>query len=436
MSNKNVNWINKDSLVVQEILEEINSCEIKINDDGKVSFSGNAAVTLFLGLFQSSLADNLEFKQKIASRDKSSLIMEAISDSAKKQFPISKDLLLNEIKKKVKNLNKIPEKEFIFLQQINLSCKVNINQVKLNNYISFKFLKKLPNKWEGCVHQKKHKDFFNPLLLPENCQWVKSTIKSKNVSTAFEIADDNLFFLIGMWNLFLSQKNTYQINGRPKPLGKILAGPISYCILSDGTFENSFHCDDNYNGDFPIQTISDEDLKNVRYNQRLILKQLQKSGNDMSKLIKEQITALGKALNVSNQSLLLIKLWAILEKVANVTSGTGHEKIYKRLSTLFNNKDIVKEKMEKIAYSRHKTAHGISLDDNIQIALNTLKGYCITILVHLTQIGHNFESCNEWSQYLDCKCMIKDLQNKIIKSQLESKIFKNDKIVQLLIKGK
>jgi hypothetical protein len=419
------------------IIKKINSCERKITSDGKVSLSIN-------GLWDftdygSIIGSNINFKTSIAIFQRDRLVHNAIFAAAKDTWPLTKQDLIAKISSAENAYHKKPEQVFTILKQVQLHSDQKIKQAKINGY-TFLFSNNLPLKYKKEISKHKSQQFYGKITLPQKYKWVKVQIKTKNIETALDDAIYHFNLLGGIWNLFLIQGVKYYFGVSHKPVGETLDGPITYAFLPDSKLAKIYSYEPDYRGELDISKYTNDKWRDLLKFQRVTLnklKLLEKKSPSVKRFIEKEIVSFREATSLNNQDLCLIQLWAIMERIARVAPGTSHYKITERLSSLFLEPDFVKTKMEYIMQARHCLAHGDAANDSNKASIiQMLKNFCLNLLLYFIDVGDLFENIEEWEHFLDCKCKLKDLKDKVTKYNFHRTIFKHSKEINSLISGK
>jgi len=136
-------------------------------------------------------------------------------------------------------------------------------------------------------------------------------IRGRSVSEAHEGAIKALDGLRGIWNLFLNRRSSWRIsNELPRPVNRILLGPIQTMHLSNGKLaEENFWYDPGYMGPLGRVNLSaDERLAILKF-EKFLRAQIRQS-KDRAR-IEEFIVRYCRSLDDRNLQTSFLNLWTL-----------------------------------------------------------------------------------------------------------------------------
>lgn len=397
-----------------------------VKDDGQVQFSGMDIMTV-----PAKLENIVKLNLLVTQEDKHIIVWSAIRNAGKKGA-LSSDRVIEEIRTLEKEYLSKREQKFILISTLSINpqkhklpnLQIDRNRITFSPKIADKFIKHIVENQNIKWHIRKNKT-------PNDYTWTMITVSAKSIHNAVQKALRALNLFRGELNYLINYGNrTFSFGSKPKPINKILFGPIHTLHKPDGELvddiywyeEECFELSKTYYNN----TVGDSDkIINCLSGFR---KQLNKS--KIKDILENAILLYNAALDSYSFDTAFIKLWATLELLTG-TDRNNYDLMVKRTAFIFKDVEAVKAHLNILRDCRNDIVHKGYMEGQKEILLYDLKLYVewlinfllwnVKYLKNFGEIKQLLDSCPDNNGIVQSR---KELENKLRINNMAQKLHK------------
>jgi hypothetical protein len=245
---------------------------------------------------------------------------------------------------------------------------------------------------------------------PHNCTWVVVSVTDRSQSAAAYKALDALGLLLGIWNLWERYRRlSISLGGRPKPIGKILLGPLHTLYYPNGKPAAEFIVyQQNYYGRLWSHQI--RNLERLYDDTKWTIGRIRKNRNPDR--LKEWFRRYASSVQLQNHESAFLKLWSLLEELTFTRAGQGLKKATRRTAFMYRTPDVHREVLKNLVTARNIHVHSESYDFWETTRLQLTKMYVDELLNFHLEKGRQYKD-SELEQFLDAPFSLGDIQQRI-----------------------
>lgn len=410
-----VSWNKKYSPV--EVIEKLEATR-KSDDKGKVSFSGWGHQE-----FKTLIYSMLNFSEVMPEIDARQTVSRAIF-IAGARGKITAKTLLTEINKLEKKYHSNPSERYALSTSISLSQSIVIPRIRFGR-TQIIFEPSLPKKFEkeaSKILVSAKQSLFAEI--PKNYLKVRVHISARSIHHAATQALDDLNLTRAIWNWVLNKGHTFRFSygGKPKPVNKIILGPVHTIHEVNGILaaKNNWWYEPTYLGAIspysPKKNESDIIIRSFLYAKELL------KTHKYPEVLKSAFIRYTMALDERNWTTAFLKLWSILELLTDTTQA-AYDVTIRRTAFLYQERDYQLQVLKHLREYRNSSVHFDKESSEIEIYLYQLKNYVEDLLNFHLRNHFGFQTHQESTEFLDLPYKDKILKTKIEKLELARKFF-------------
>ncbi len=397
-----------------------------VKDDGQVQFSGMDIMTV-----PAKLENIVKLNSLVTQEDKHIIVWSAIRNAGKKGV-LSSDSVIEEIGTLEKEYLSKREQKFVLVSTLSINplkhklpnLQIDRSRITFSPKIAKRFIKHIMEdqntQWLPCKNK-----------IPNNYTWAMVTVSAKSIHHATQEALRALNLFRGELNYLINYgKRTFSFGCTPKPINKILYGPIHTLHKPDGGLvdEVYWQVEDCFELVKTYRNNTTGRFEKIMNSLSVFRKQLSKS--KIKDILENAILLYNAALDSYSFDTAFIKLWATLE----LLTGTGRDSYditVNRTAFIFKNVEAIKVHLNILKDCRNNIVHKGYMEGQKDILLYDLKLYVeqlINFLLCNVQGLKNFgeikqllDSCSDKSGLVQSK---KVLENKVRINKLAQKLHK------------
>lgn len=403
----------KSEQLVNELLIPIKN-QFHQGTDGSISGSN---FYLYYDL-ASAIETHIKFDENIPEFEKFRLLQNALWDAGKLNNLKAKDFLGKLNKAELEYKNKSLE-SFQFISSLSVNYFSALSQYRLSPRINF--LRSIPKQFDFKSISKK---FPWVKEIPASYSCFKIPVKARSHFEAYEMGRDAIDLLRAIWNWFYFPKESIPLSSSaPRPLNFITLGPIHDVIEPTGKLSESFWSEDDF-----IESafnISQDWIKLAEYEKKSRISFRKHSyGKDIEKYLRR----FTRALDESDQHIVFLKVWQVLEKLAD-TNDAKYDQMIKRIVFIYPEKELHKGILNHLLQSRNSSVHDAHRPQQITQHIYQLLRYVKQIFTFHIQNPFRASSLSEAVSFMDENQDLDILAKKISKLQKVKKF-------QIKVQGK
>lgn len=384
-----------------------------LNKDGKISING------WMGSLPSSVVHtHIEWEEELPALLKDAYIGRCFFyyDGKKKQLTAQD--ILGYLTKKEKAYQKHNLEEYHLLTYLNVYGTPPIKQLKFNN-CEFKFLPKNIKKYDNNEQFKRLKSLFKNEKL--TLGWpILVTCKSKSAIEALDITVQHLDSLLGIWDWLRRGADFYgETYGGIHHYLPLQSGPIKTIHDTKGMIksEYSYYSDSLFVFDKKVKW--DENIALFKKNTLFLVRKI--SNHPMRDDLINIFGRFSRILEFNDKETIFLGMWGLIEYM--VGSPKGSDVISKRVSSLFQESEFVREKMGHLAKRRHRLIHRDELTFTDINALIYQSRQFVHVLIKKIMFNEfNCQSMDEFGEFLEMSSRGEKLDEDIEKNNRRTEI--------------
>jgi len=367
----------------------------KIDNKGNVTFTGFGFKE-----FEVILHSMLEFPTDISEYETRRIVSKSLFNVGKKG-QINPEKFLKEINFQIGKIRRESIQRYALATSISIDKSSNIKRLFFDNNIVI-FESPLSKSFRP-ESQKLISKGSKSLLgqFPKNYLHSRIHVSARSIHEASNKALDAIDFVRGIWNWVINRRQyfRYSLGGKPKPINKIILGPIHTLHFPNGNiasdsvwwYESSF-----IESVKPIKFNKDE-LSVLSKSYNFVKESFQR--HNYPDLVKHAIIRYTRALDERIWSTAFIKMWGVLELLTD-TVGQSYETTVKRASYMFEDRDYNYQVLQHLRKYRNSLIHHDSENSEVESYLYQLKNNVDILLdFHIANRFH-FESIQDASSFL------------------------------------
>jgi len=379
-------------------------------ENGRVKFEGweyDAYSTLIYSM--------LDFSSDIPEFDARQIVSKAIFISGTKG-PITHNNLLTEICKLERDYQSSPIERYVLASSISMQQFLKIPRINFSNSLII-FEHSLPKRFSqesNTIITHAEQTLF--ASLPKDYLKVRAHVSAKSIHHAADQALEILDLTRGVWNWFLNEGHSFRMSfgGKPKPVNKIILGPLHTLHKPNGVLAAIDNCwyEPSYLGAIQPFSPNHDELEVIIKSLDHVKKVLK--NHNYPQFIKSAIIRYTRALDERDWTTSFIKLWSILELLTD-TARSNYEVTIRRTSFLYKDRDYHHQVLKHLRDYRNSSIHFDKGNNKMETYLYQIKNYVESLLVFHLNNRYNFRTIEQSAEFLDISHEEKTLQNQIEK---------------------
>jgi hypothetical protein len=373
--------------------------------DGKVSFKG-FGFTEYTVVLNSMVSLN----DTIPEFEKNNIVSNAAFSLAEKGEITSAGLLKEISKFEKKYLRQRPQK-FVLVSTLSINRYCKLKRIHING-ATITFHSALQKQFAKEIENKIKKPASYTIIgeYPKDYIFLKTSVKAKSYSQAFNIAIDSIDIFRGIWNLFYNRGQFRISSGRRDPVNNIVFGPLHTIHFPNGKLASEIWLyETGYLG--PLKTFDMKiKLDNLYKFQSNVRKLLNK--NKLKNQIEAALKKYAQALDIRDWESSYLKLWGLLEYLTNTNENESHKETVKRTSFFFQEREYAKQVLNHLRDHRNRSVHTGGSNQNIETLLYQLKNFVEVVLEFQIANRFNFASREELTQFMNLSEDVAELKRR------------------------
>ncbi len=389
-----VKWISGYESLIAEALVRLNEA-MTIKEDGGISFQGWGAkenISVLSGL--------LEYHPDVPSDESNRMTRSAVFDAAK-QGKLQAGRILTEAKRSENNFINGPYTRYVLTSSISLGWFHPYPRLYHGN------TQIILEPW----HSRKFRDGYSKLLdnaarqsidtnLPGFYSAVRVHVSGRSIFEAGEKALDALNTIRAILNLYENSKLfTQWRSGPPKPVNKILLGPLHFLHYPDGSLaaKELWWFESSYRGEMAKFQPSQNEQSDVLKFYFTVKDRLSKCKyrSEMERILLRYVKSLDEPISQNS----FLKLWGVLEQITN-TQKNSYATTIERASYIFEDREFEKFSLDTLRNHRNRLVHEDFDNPDLDAHLFRLKYYVEKLIVFHLFNNFGFESLQEVGSFL------------------------------------
>lgn len=369
---------------------------------GGLRYSGEA---LFEHPF-TLLETGIEFLEPISDADRSWVITHAL-EAALRSANYGPNVLIREINKAARDFFQSPEQHYVVVTTLSFNHFEDITRMGASEpriYVRHK----LPQRFKASHREARERSRLAlsaeyPGLSPSTRYaptWIH--VRGRSAAETMNRASEALDLRRGIWNFALNRR--VGVPFPPPnigPLNEVRAGPLYSLHYRDGSLAAEVDwIDQQYTGPRSSRKLSQK-WEKVRADEDGVRRLLKRS--PYRPLLEESLKRYCQALNVADLSRSFLELWSLLEALTGIAPDEGHDKVVRRASFVFAEKQrkTHEQVLQHLRRHRNSYIHAGEGSDQIGAYVHQLRGYVEEMLTFHLQRSPRFSSLDEVTQFLD-----------------------------------
>lgn len=391
------------------VVEKIESTR-KIQPDNKVKFEG-----FIFTEYQAVLFGMLDFVNDLPEAEVRNILRRSLFTLGEKGALSSKQLL-DEINKQASLYLKSPVSRYVLLTSLSIRSDNELKRIRIGQdqiifgKVSPKFYKEakpLLDKARYSLYSKPSEDY-----LP-----VRIHVSSRSSHEAADTALDHLDLIRAIWNLYFNLKHSFRISfgGKPKPVNKIITGPVHTLHKTNGELSASemWWYEPSYIEPINPQNISQDIDKLDNFTQD-VRNQLSKIS--YSKVIEDALRRYVRSLDERDLNNAFMHLWSVLELLTN-TLYDSYDITIRRAAFVFQERDYHFQLLKHLRDYRNNFVHHDVSNSGAESYLFQLKNIVEGVLRFHIGNSFHFSSIQEAGEFLNLPYGKDDLKLRITMSE-------------------
>ena len=380
-----------------------------VKDDGQVQFSGMDIMTV-----PAKLENIVKLNPLVTQEDKHIIVWSAIRNAGKKGA-LSSDSVIEEIRTLEKEYLSKKEQKFILVSTLSINpqkhklpnLQIDRNQITFSPKTAKKFIKHIMESPNTQWLPRKNK-------IPNNYTWAMVTVSAKSIHHAAQEALRALNLFRGELNYSINYgKRSFSFGCTPKPINKILYGPIHTLHKLDGGLVDDIY----WHEEECFFELAKTYRNNIAGRFDKIMNSLSAFRKQLSKskikdILENAILLYNAALDSYSFDTAFIKLWATLE----LLTGTGRDSYditVKRTAFIYKDVEAIKGHLNILRDCRNNLVHKGYMEGQKEILLYDLKLFVEQLIDFLLWNVQGLKNFGEIKQLLRSCPDKKELENKL-----------------------
>ena len=267
--------------------------------------------------------------------------------------------VLENIRSQINSFKKMPDKKYIFVSEIGPFREGMPTSFHTEGLV-FRILKKPKKEWvfdHSATHRRSKLRRLHGDIPGQRFIYCKIT--SKSPSTALKRACRHLIETTSIYNYLINARTvSSETAGDPRnhSINTIYAGPIHNIFEDGGVPCHEYSWDSDYRGSLSVRKFKPklEDWSFIREERLDILRRIRRL--KYGGLVRNSIIDLSESLALTDNRDILIRLWAILERLA-LQSRADYDILSRRVSRIFKQRREMREIIDLLRKYRNKAVH-------------------------------------------------------------------------------
>lgn len=404
-----VSW--KNGIDPSEVISRINGA-IAFNDEGRVVFQG-----FEFREYQAVLLGMIEFHSDLPDMERRSFIMESLFEIGNAGV-IDTQSVIRVLDRLEREYFRRKLERYVLRSSLSVGRSVSYPRIHLGRtQIIFD---QNPNTIfsrtsVGLIHNADHSIFGD---LPMNYHAVRVHISTRSHSQAAYQGLDNLDLIRGIWNWFYNRQQSFRMSfgGRPKPVNRIILGPIHTLHYPSGQLatDSTYWYEPNYLG--PVDLLDTTNTVGPMYeNMDRVLLALRNC--PYGDRIRNAIIRYARALDERLWNNGFLRLWSVLEILTD-TQLDRYAVTIRRASYVFRDRDYQYQVLEQLRRYRNGAVHDDRTNQEIEAYIYQLKNVVEALLTFHLFNSFDFASFSEACEFLHLPYQESDLERRARLTQM------------------
>lgn len=378
----------------------------KLEKDGTISLKGWESL-----IAVEMISSILEFNEEIPSTHRRPLVHQSVL-SCLKSNNLTRSSLANEISKQQQLYLNLDLDDYVVLTAISIKSSRNFFSRELNG-ARVLFTREMPSSFEHKSVYSEAQDL-GVILPPADYHWARAKVSARSHWEAYIKGIDAIDLVRGFWNFMLNWgTGVVLFFGRPRPVNRIVNGPIHTIHLASGELSTGGYWYDGTtaNSKLPPPFDLDRQEQKVFEHERLTRKMI--SRLDFRREIEMFLLEYNRALDNVDQNTAFFQLWRLLEKLTG-TEQARYEDTVRRASRIFKHREYYRMLLNILRQIRNESIHvGSKRIDDQNYHLAQLKNIVEHLLKFFISDPFKFKNLNEAFEFLDLTDDLQKLERQI-----------------------
>ena len=386
-----VKW--KKGYQPQCVVEKIESLR-RVDPDGNVKFEG-----FIFKEYESILFGMMDFVRELPEAEARKILWRSLVTTGTRGI-ITPKRLITEINKRANKYLQTPVSRYVLLTSLSIQSEDALNRIIIGRdqiifgNVPSRFYKEA----KPLLKKARYSIFSEP---PDNYLPVRIHVSSRSIYEAADKALDHLDLIRAIWNLFYNMKQSFRwsVGGKPKPINKIVTGPIHTLHKTNGELSarEIWWYDPSFVEPVQTQNVS-QDFDKLNDFMNFIRKQLSKIS--YSNIVEDALRRYVRSLDERDWNNAYLRLWSVLELLTN-TVYDGYDITIRRAAFIFKERDYHFQVLQHLRDYRNRFVHHDTSDSGVESHLYQLKNIVEAILRFHLSNNFQFSSMQEAANFLN-----------------------------------
>lgn len=313
---------------------------------------------------------------------------------------ITPDALVKSCALELQSYRKRRWQEYVVVSSISLAPETPLRPCEIER-MRIRFSTKLSPKWDRKALQRDFEHVF-PAGFQASYKTLTISLHAPDPSAAQDRARRVFDVRRALWNWYLNRDKWTQHIGIPKPLNRVLWGPITTVHRPDGTLaRDGFSYDDEFRVDRATQNL--KNLGAVLKFERAMTRRMRRS--PIAKELEQFLVGYVRALDHADQLTAFQSLWPVFE---SITGGLDarYDRNFRRMLACYSttNREAVAfigQELEHLREFRNNLVHEGRATAQVWIAVQQLKAHVHAALGVFFEVLSQFSNLESAYDFLD-----------------------------------
>lgn len=354
------------------------------------------------------LVSALHFDQRVPDVQKTAIVLRALQDAVEKG-QLTAEYVRQAASRAEKAYLRKPSRDFELASSLSLRQVPPFRQLCLDG-MRIVFSRSLPRRFDRSPLSRHVASVF-PMHLPSDYVAIRVSTSGRSEREAADRALDSLAFLLGVWNLLLTQGSGRRtIGSSGGPIGEIRLGPVHTLHHHEGTLAtNTFWYEPAYVKPAPRKDFSSK-FSNLRKKEKWVRCQIRKAR--YAERLREAFIRYAEALHEPRLEIAFLKLWGVLEMLTN-TAKAGYDTTIRRTAFLYADRKFAREELQHLRDRRNRLVHQAESSTDRETHAYQLKRFVDDMILFLLHEENIKQTIAEVAEFLDSPYEIDQLKRKI-----------------------
>ncbi len=345
------------------------------------------------------LSSCVTFSAPIPAREKEHIIHQAIFDAGR-AGTITKQTIERHVAQLEKKYLQQPFAPYVLATSLSIRTwpwrlpeRINISGATI------RFSRELPKRFDrSALATKFPADFAD--AEPKDFVITRVSVSARSTDEAADNAFDALDLLRGIWNLSLNRTIlTRLFTGRPRPVNRVLLGPVHTLHHPDGKIATQTYWFDPFYRPVEAAHLHDPEWSRVEADAKAIRTRLARVPYAAD--LRDIIIRYTRTLDSADFERAFLKLWTLLEALTDATASKGYDTTIKRALFIWKDSELTRPVLEHLRTYRNANVHSGYYSHQVESFTLQLKRYVEELLLFHLFARPAFASLHAAGEYFE-----------------------------------